>query len=59
MKAFTAVFHPDYSNLQKGGYDIAIFNGNLRGQWKGMSCSLHATCNYSNQLTLEQWALGP
>ena len=28
MTAFTAVFHPNYQNLQKVGYDIVIFNGN-------------------------------
>ena len=47
----TAVCHPTYQNLQKLGYDIVIFNGNVLGYawhiWckkgtngKKMSCSL-------------------
>ena len=50
MTAFT-VCHPNYQNLQKVGYDIVIFNGNVLGHawhtWckngtngKRMSCSL-------------------
>ena len=31
MTAFTAVCHPNYQNLQKGGYDIVIFNDNVLG----------------------------
>ena len=69
MTAFTAVCHPNYQNLQKVGYDIVIFNGNVLGHswhtWckkgtngKKMSCSLligHMQI-FKNQLTLEQWA---
>ena len=51
LTAFTAVCHPNYQNLQKVGYDIVIFNGNVLGHawhtWcrkgtngKRMSCSL-------------------
>ena len=49
--AFTAVFQPNYENLQKMGHDIVIFSGNVLGHawqtWckpgtngKRMSCSL-------------------
>ena len=27
----TAVFHPNYQNLQKVEYDIVLFNGNVLG----------------------------
>ena len=54
MTAFTAVCYPNYQNLQKVGYDIVIFSGNVLGHaahawhtWckkgtngKRMSCSL-------------------
>ena len=31
MTAITAVCHTNYRNLQKVGYDIVIFNGNVLG----------------------------
>ena len=51
MTGFTAVFHPNYQNLQKVGHDIVIFSGNVLGRawqtWrkkgtneKRTSCSL-------------------
>ena len=57
------------SKLAKVGHDIAIFNGNVLGHAWQTWCKrgtngyrgwvvlyLYATCKFSNQLTLEQWA---